>query len=264
MACIQNLRNLSAGTHLYLADYDDTLMPVNFEPANEGNSRSDRTWVQILLPYVNSFGVFRCPADKSPRPTTESTFDQDLIPGDTDSQFYSASLRSNYGYNYQYLAPIYSVGDNWIANPRTESNVTDTSKTLLFVDSVWSHTGKGDPIGGGNWLVVPPCRYYAHSDIDSFTGLRRDTRVVFTNAYGWNLKGKDGGETFDPNEVVSPKVDPALYGNAWPWHNGRLNVCMVDGSVHSLALPQLTNGCDVQNAWEGRITDPMAYLWDTN
>lgn len=236
----------------YNSDYDDRFMPINYQPASKPNSRNDRTWVQMVLPYVRSFQIFRCPADFSDRPTPEATFDQDLVPGDTDSQYYTASLRSDYGYNFLNLAPILITPSGGNAEPRQAGAVLDPSNTIEFMDSVWGRNPSGVPYGGGNWLVVPPCRYYAptivgEAAVDSFTGATKASVKVFTTTYGWE-----------------PQVEVASnqFGGAWPWHMGRLNVVEVDGSMKSLDPKELTRGCDVQGQWAGAIMDPVSYMWD--
>lgn len=241
--CMSNLRQIGRGTQLYVADYDDRLVPVNYSPNEVGTSRNDRTWVQSLLPYVRSFAVFRCPSDGSARLKSEATFDQDLIPGDTDSKYYSASMRTNYGYNYQYMSPVIKEGDNWVARPRLMTDVANPSTTLLFADSVWEHDPTGQPMGGGNWLIVPPCRYYQNS-VDSFSV---NSSYVYTPVHGWKVDLEGEG---------------ALFGNAWPRHLGRLNVSRLDGSVRSAEIRDLVAGCDIRDGWKGTIRDTSAYIWD--
>ena len=251
-SCASNLHQISVGTRLYGTDYDDRFMPINYQPASTPNSRNDRTWVQMLLPYVQDFDVFRCPADINNRANMDGTFDQDLVPGDADSQYYSASQRSDYGYNYQNLAPIVKIGQNWVAQPKEESEVAEPSDTLIFLDSVWSRNSSGAPIGGGTFLVVPPCRYYPPASqgaalVDSFTGAKKSASQVYTTTVGW-----------EPQDQTSP----SQYGGAWPWHLGRINVAEVDGSVKSLAPDQLSEGCNLVGQWAGLITDPVAFMWD--
>lgn len=244
--CMSNMRQLTAGTHLYGGDYDDRFMPVNHQPAAQANSRNDRTWVQLVLPYVRSFSVFSCPSDTLDHVRPEATFDQDLVPGDTYSQYYTASQHVNYGYNYQNLAPVILEGDIATSRPRDYSEIRNPGSTLIFVDSVWSRSDSGDPIGGGSWLVVPPCRYYA-SRIDSFTGAPAHRVAVFTTTLGWN---------------TVEQAAPNFYGNAWPWHRGRMNVAFMDGAVHSMAPKELEVGCAVAPNWHGTITSPDSYVWD--
>jgi len=227
-------------------------MPINYQPATTPNSRNDRTWVQMLLPYLRNFDVFRCPADFGSRPLSDATFDQDLVPGDTDSQYYTASLHTDYGYNYQNLAPILIGPNGGMAEPRQTTQVAEPSNTIAFLDSVWNRNDAGQPYGGGNWLVVPPCRYYeappGQPPVDSFTGSLGVRTQVYTTSFGWS----------SPNEVAASNV----YGGAWPWHNGRINVVDVDGSLRSVQTPQLAAGCDVLGHWNGLIHDADVYPWD--
>lgn len=243
--CLSNMHQAQLATNMYVSDYDDLFMPVNHRPALPPNSRLDRTWVQLILPYATSFGIFSCPADTSTREGSETSFDQDLVPGDVYSQYYTASMHVNMGYNYLYLSPIIFRRGQWVSEPRSMNEVADPSKTMLFVDSLWTRLGDGTPYGGGNWLVVPPCRYISSSGhrIDSFA----TDGAVFTPYIGW--------QTDDPNSSH-------IYGNAWPWHNGRVNLARVDGSVTSIPVEKLTAGCNLKDSWRGYISDSSEYLWD--
>ena len=109
---------VALASEMYQDDYDGCYMPVNYQPGQTLNSRGDRTWVQMLLPYTPSFKVFECPADESDRPRMEATFDQDLVPGDLYSQYYTASIHSNVGYNFQYLSPIFLQNGVWQCQPQ--------------------------------------------------------------------------------------------------------------------------------------------------
>ncbi len=255
--CISNFHQISSSTLMYGSDYDDRFVLVNHQPAEDPNSRNDRTWVQMILPYLKNFSVFQCPADTSIRPKPEASFDQDLVPGDIYSQYYTASLRTNAGYNFQYLAPIVRVNNRWTANPKSFTDITNPSQTLLFVDSVWSYeTGK--PVGGGSWLVVPPCRYeqIGATKFDTFTSTVAEDKgmdAVFTTTEGWGTS-QDQNST-QPNSV---------YGGAWPWHTDHMNVAKVDGSVRSTTINGLTQGCEVLSNWKGTIDDRALYIWDTN
>ncbi|HVL38116.1 MAG TPA: DUF1559 domain-containing protein [Fimbriimonadaceae bacterium] len=248
--CASNMKQAHMATLLYTSDYDDRLMPMNHLPGGIGNSGNDRTWAQLILPYMRSFQLFRCPSDYGARPKPESTFDQDLVPGDTDSRYFSASMRSNIGYNYLYLAPVmrYQLGP-WQVSPRSISQIA-TSETILFVDTVWDRRPDGTPYGGGNWLVAPPCRYARVNGIaiDSFGG-GRGTSIYLPDQH------REGWKVHNPNSGM-------VYGGAWPWHEGRMNTVRIGGNVKSIAPPELSAGCEVRPGWQGRITDPSAYLWD--
>ena len=247
-ACLSNFRQAYMATNLYLNDYDDTYMPINHQPAGDYSSKNDRTWVQMIMPYAPDFGIFRCPEDNSDRPRREATFDSDLVPGDTFSQYYTASLRTNLGFNFIYFSPIYEVNDEWVSRPKTSNDVTNPDETYLYIDSVWSRDSNGEPTGGGSWLVVPPCRY-DKTGLDSFAG-DPTVKTVFTNS-------TDGWE-------VGQLVSPLQYGGTWPWHarKTRMTTVSANGSARTLTPNQITGGCDLRSNWQGAITDPEKYQWD--
>jgi len=247
--CISNFKQLQIVTNLYVADWDDRMMPVNHQPSAPANSSNDRTWVQLTLPYASSFSIYNCPSDYGVRPSAETSFDQDLIPGDTYSKYYSASLRVNAGYNYAYLAPVYrTFTGNWMADPRSQTNIAEPSRTLLFVDSVYGRTASGQPFGGGSWLVVPPCRFEVRNGqtIDSF--LIGMGSSMYTPTMGWD-RDKDS---------------PYVYGSAWPWHSSKMNIIRVDGSAAAISAEALAAGCNVRENWRGTISDASIYMWDLN
>jgi prepilin-type processing-associated H-X9-DG protein len=242
--CLSNMRQTQLATDLYMPDYDEYFMPVNHRPASPPDSKFDRTWVQLLLPYAKSFGIFSCPSDTGVKERAETTFDQDLVPGDVYSQYYTASMRTNMGYNYLYLAPIVMRNGRWVSEPRSLMDISDTSKTLLFVDSVWDRNPRGEPFGGGNWIVVPPCRYSSlNPPRDTFS----NAPLVYSPFTGW--------DSLDPNSGH-------IYGNAWPWHSGRVNIVRVDGSATSIPVKMLTKGCNLRERWRGLISDSGEYMWD--
>jgi prepilin-type N-terminal cleavage/methylation domain-containing protein len=247
IGCITNFRQAGVAVGLYLQDYDDTYMPVNYkQPMDTSDSKNDRTWVQLIMPYAPDYGIFRCPADNSDRPRREGYFEADAVPGDTYSQYYTASLRTNLGFNFVYFSPIYEYTDHWASQPKSSSQVTEPADTYLFIDSVWALNQDHEPTGGGSWLVVPPCRQYLNGE-DSF---KADPTIpgVFTNdADGW-----------DVGQISSP----LRYGQAWPWHFGKMSVVAADGHAYTVSPNEITNGCDLLPNWNGRINDPEKYGWD--
>ncbi|HEY3783502.1 MAG TPA: type II secretion system protein [Fimbriimonadaceae bacterium] len=242
--CVSNLHQASVAMQAYLNDYDDHFTPVNYEPGQPPDPTSDRTWVQLLLPYIRSFDIFRDPADTGRAPAG-SSFNEDLVPSDTYARYYMASLKSDIGYNYIYLSPIYLENKEWVAMPVDSSDVTEPSRTLMYIDSVWARDSKGSPQGGGNWLVVPPCRLEVESGavVDTFQVAPADD--FFAAANGWS----------------GDSSSPVIYGHAWPWHSNRFNVARVDGSIKSITPSDLSSGCQVQPQWQGYIVDPSSYIW---
>ncbi|CAN5377779.1 hypothetical protein BH11ARM2_BH11ARM2_02950 [soil metagenome] len=259
-ACLSHFRQAARGITLYGSDYDDLMVPANHQLDQPADSANDRTWVQLLLPYARSFDNFVCPSDHT-RASLKATYDDDLVVGDIDSRYYTASQRSNIGYNFLNLAPIFREHGRWVSRPRSETSIESPSNTLLFADSVWDRTETGEPTGGGSWLIVPPCRYvepvvtsggggggtHMAQPIDAFTGLTASVEV-YTPGNGWT------------SDEATSRLQ---YGGAWPWHRGRLTVAMLDGSVRSEAPNALGRGCDVQPRWMGLIKDTSAYVWDS-
>lgn len=242
--CISNFSSIGRAMMMYIANYDDRVPPVNYQYVNPSNPGEDRTWVQTLAPYAGDFRLFTCPSDTGR--------DSMGTPSGWEG-YYRASLRSNLGYNYMYFSPLLEdQTGKWASYPISMSQVSNVSKTIMFIDSVWDRTQTGRPIGGGSWVTVPPCRYMkieSGAVIDTF-GLPTGTRNLFGFApVGWQ-----------PSSSLSWLV----YGGAWPWHNGSFTVGFADGHVDMLDVGQLTAGCDFDSAWRGLIRNSSAYLWDLN
>lgn len=254
--CLANFKQGHIAVSLYLADYNGQYVPATYQP-NQTNmtSRSDRTWVQLVMPYMQEFRVFRCPADDTDRPKRDATFDQDLVPGDTYSQYYTASLRTNLGYNYIALSPIFRDGtsSSWYVRPLDESKVVNP--TLLFIDSRWTQEPVGmEPTGGGSYLVIPPCRYERAPN----GGRGPDTFQAQVGQSFSEIFASGGTHGWKSDQVG----DPLEYGGAWPWHNGRINVVHSNGSARSVTPDGLQVGCTVEPEWNGLIDQPERYMWD--
>lgn len=243
---IEHSRQVATGTQLYLHDYDDTFMIPRHHYDGLAGQDNDRTWVQAMLPYVRNFDLFLCPAD-STRKQNASIFDPDLSPADPSARYYEASKRANLGYNYTYLSPV--VKERlWTPYPRTTSQVESTSSTLMFGDSAWEiHDGK--PVGGGNYLIIPPCRYYIENGqvTDSFELRGRPNGQVYTSGLAWSS---------------SPERWSTDAGGLYPWFKKTITLVFVDGHVERKPVAAVTAGCDVKSDWSGYIYDPTTYLWD--
>ncbi len=246
--CATNIRNTQTAVLMYVADYDERFMLVNTKPGGPPDAQTDRTWVQLLLPYSHSFNTFFCPSDPHSTAQRDSVLDAEVVPGDADARFYQASLHVDQGYNYLYFCPVIQIGGQWTPVPRALGEVSEPATALLFVDSVSSRDGEGRPEDGGSYIVIPPCRYSWRM------GQRVDTfgvsgAGVYTPRRGWS-----------PNDPLSKFV----YGMAWPWHDKRMNMGRAMGGSKSVVVPQLSEGCDVKSDWAGYISDPSKYTWDVN
>ncbi|HRJ26259.1 MAG TPA: prepilin-type N-terminal cleavage/methylation domain-containing protein [Fimbriimonadaceae bacterium] len=249
-ACLSNFKQGHLAMTAYTTDYSDSFPIVSYTHPGAGEPLTDRTWVQLTLPYAKDFRVFLCPGDYSKK-DPNATFDRDLVVGDVYARYYEASKRSNLGYNSMYLAPVVMSPNSITVLSANSSMVGRPARTLLFVDSVHDLDSNGRPVGGGSHLVVPPCRYTnleAGSDTFWGGGISEESSFFQANQ-GWT---EESG------------VETNFMGGAWPWHNGRMNIINVDGSADSLTQGELERGCEVRPNFAGTIHDTWRYLWDLN
>lgn len=248
VVCITNHNQVSKAHILYSADYDDRLVLAGYYFNVGEEPVYDRKWPQLVAPYTRSMALFICPEDRSERPTVDSTFDPDLVFNDADSRYYGFAERSNLGYNSMYLAPTVFVNQTKaVGQSRIGSEILSPSQTVMLVDSIWDVQGSS-PVGGGIYVVVPPCRYSPvgmTAQVDTFNN---GTGPIYSLKQGW--VPSDSG----PNELT--------YGGSWPWHRGKMIVSFADTSVKALSPQALTKGCNPRPSWSGFITDPSSYLWD--
>jgi len=251
--CASNFRQVTLAVAMYSNDYDERAVLSSVLTSDAPDPEKDRTWVQLALPYTREFGIFKCPADHGARPADDASFDESLIQGDSESRYFLASQRSNLGYNYLYFSPLTRAERGWSPVPRSWSEVAEPSRAYLFLDSVHDVTSGGQPVGGGSYLVVPPCRYGGVSAnaprFDSFMMPGVSDSQLYKVNRGWTNATRDTGP---------------FYGGVWPWHRGKATVAFGDGSVRALTPTQLSRGCDVKANWGGLIFDVAAYGWDFN
>lgn len=247
--CLTNFSQVLYATYLYQQDYDDRFMPVNYVPSLEPDPKVDATWVQLMLPYTRNMKVFRCSEDRAKVAGSDAIFDGGSVPGDTIERFYLASLKVNIGYNYLYYSPVYWAGDRWVVQTRSGSEVQDPAKATIFIDTVAGRDENGNPMGGGSYVAIPPCRYFWVNGqlVDSF-GVGTNHQV-FTASKGWRVN--------DP-------ISALRYGFAYPWHFNRLSIVRLAGGAKTITTSQLAAGCDVKLNWLGLIKDRGAYGWDLN
>lgn len=250
--CLSNFKQSTISIMIYQNDYDDRYVLSKYSTDPDATSKDDRTWVQLVLPYSRDFRLYHCPSDYTMRPESQAVFDEDLVPGDSYSRYYTASKRTNLGYNYLYLSPLVLSSVLTGTRSRTGTEIFDPANMLVLGDSVHEIDEDGNPQGGGSYLIVPPCRYALEGTF------RRDTfrldvpdQFIYQGNLAWGLPGSKG------NQATSRDS-----GGLWPWHANHLTAAFADGHIKRVTLDQVADGCNVRPAWAGHVYDRSKYLWD--
>jgi prepilin-type processing-associated H-X9-DG protein len=227
--CMSRKKSVWRAMRAYTQDYDN-VAPLSSHRPWKGPWHGD-----LLIPYGATYTDLRCPDD--PNPVYEEI-----------------ALHSNVGYNWQSFAPM---GEDWDLTPAMAMSlysVRDPRRTLIYLDSIWWRDADGNPEGGGNWVVDPPCRYTTDED-----GKRDTFPITFLPGAGtlyWSVGA------WNPSDPLAWNV----YGGVWPWHarhgEPMAVVVYVDGHVRARTIARIAQGCDVQDGWAGRIYDLEEYEWD--
>jgi prepilin-type N-terminal cleavage/methylation domain-containing protein len=147
---ISGLKQLGLSTTLYLADWDDTYMPLYYTdstqvstPSNSGQWR----WPWLLQRYVKSFDVFFSPADGEGQRFASSP--------KNSSWGYLFGLSPSWGYNQRYYSPEDPVSGLFV--PKSASAEAAPASSLVFASSYWG-TNSTSP-KTGFYRLYPPTEW---------------------------------------------------------------------------------------------------------
>lgn len=152
---VSGLRQLGTAVSLYLADYDDTHMPLYYTdssrqsvPSNFGLWR----WPWLLKEYTKSFEILFSPADSEGQRFVSSP--------KTGSWGYLYGLSPSYGYNQRYYSPEDPSSGEFV--PISDSAAPSPASSLLFASSYWGTTPTSPKTGyyrlypPAEWAGAPP------------------------------------------------------------------------------------------------------------
>jgi prepilin-type N-terminal cleavage/methylation domain-containing protein/prepilin-type processing-associated H-X9-DG protein len=251
-ACLSNSKQMVLGAIMYTGDYDDVSPVIQYTNTyNVAPPNADLAIGNLLTPYQKNTDIWKSPMDDAGEnervndPTLPMTVANQQAQYKEAQRQFNLAIKSDYGLNAQYFSMMLADGGtptNFRAVGTSFGQVEKTAETIYLINSVWDRVN-GQPEGGGNWGLDMPCRWYSDGT-DSLPPSGTFGRWWWG---GWN-----------PNNPNAWNV----FGGVWPWHNGWANIAWADGHSKAMRMAQVTQGCQVLNAWGGRIFDKEKYLWD--
>jgi prepilin-type N-terminal cleavage/methylation domain-containing protein/prepilin-type processing-associated H-X9-DG protein len=229
-SCLSNFNQVVKAHLMYVQDFDEKFAPFMWGPGDGGfsyNWQTCFTWPQMVIPYVKSWPVFRCPSDPFANDAT-SLANMGIPAGSTGrAKEYAVGLNTDLGYNYMYLSPM--KGASAQGQGVVLAALGAAANCYMFLDSVWDYGGCDVQKGGGNWFVEAPSFWY--SDSEWWFG-------------GWQID--------DCNSWLH-------YGGTYPRHNNGANVGFADGHCKVQRVGDMLQGVNPRTY---QVFDRSAYPWD--
>jgi len=260
---LSNSKQLTLGALMYGADADDRFPTSMYNGTFDANPANPDSTTQLMMkPYLKNEGILFDPLDPAqvnerecPGLTAgcDGLYDPATRPAYRQQQHdLNIAYTSDWGVNGQFINPVYiqraSAGGQIVAQAISQTQMGDPGRTILAISALWDRKPTGTPFGGGNYGVDAPCVFDAAG-----TDVRPGWDVTVYGSYYWF-----GG--WNPTTPLAWNV----FGGVWPWHGTKTVVSWGDGHTKILDIAEVGAGCDVRNAWAGRITDKSKYLWDLN
>lgn len=136
--CKSNMKQIGAAFQLYLSNWDDTY-PFAFNPMRgvKGVNESLPSWKALLLPYLKSPGVYRCPSNDSTERYGPMILDP-LYAGDDAVQFLLEFEGNAYSYamNYEQFGPVRINWEGELAfDAVIEGDLREPSQVILVAET---------------------------------------------------------------------------------------------------------------------------------
>jgi len=249
-AAISNSKQTNLAFLQYMSESDDRFPPVTYNNTYDANPANPDAIPQTLIfPYMKNLDVLKDPLDDvgdDARATVEQVINPNSVPYKKEQRLFNIAYKSDFGINWQFTSNLWITSGVLRCHTISSTQVANPSAMIYTIDSVWNRTSTGVPYGGGNVGVDPPCIF----DADG-----KDTRPGYSQLdnYYWY-------EGWNPTQPNAWNV----FGGVWPWHGskGQVVTNFADGHTKSVAIGRLGAGCNVQDRWGGRITDPAVYMWN--
>ncbi len=271
---ISNFKQVGTATAMYTSDWDGHYMLSNsggIGIPGWGFGPPDTVPGQQMQPYVKNTRISIDPMD--PMQSEEDrikdqiqymTLQNPPNPNATE-RMYAMMVRSNIGYNYAFFSPWrYIPQTQYVGSASiSESEVNNTSGTIMWGTSIWDRVG-GNPFGGGNWVIETPCWKDTNGNI-----MRPMDRYAPGTGDGTL---RNYGNAWDATGTLWD-----VYGGLWPFYNqtsleniahglkdGHVILGMADSSTKSKPLFSTIAGCSAYGGggFAGTVTDPSKFMWD--
>ncbi|BDI34444.1 hypothetical protein CCAX7_64950 [Capsulimonas corticalis] len=153
ISCVSNLKQIGLGITQYVQDYDETY------PVCRLGDASSTPWHSLIMPYVKSTGVFKCPDD------SDSTF----VSG-TNNTIPTSYVASHGGFNNSYLyggpGPINPDASIWWATPHFDGQIAISAvQSVAQVIEVGEVKSRTDP---EFWDDANDSQFINHSTLTNF------------------------------------------------------------------------------------------------
>lgn len=157
---ISALKQIGMSNQLYLADHDDTFVPLYYID-NSKTSTPDNfgiwRWTWLLQPYTKSLDIFISTADAQ----TQAY----LSKRDDPMWGYLFGLAPSWGYNQRLFSPADPVSGQFV--PISGTAVESPSKALVFGSSIWATT-PADP-KAGYYRLYPPSEWAGSTPLNGLS-----------------------------------------------------------------------------------------------
>ncbi|MBC8104911.1 MAG: DUF1559 domain-containing protein [Cytophagales bacterium] len=240
-ACLSNTRQMGLGVSMYLQDHDETL------PMGYSRNGVQRTWFQMIDPYVKNVGVAVCPSDLSPNIRVGLSNGQPVPVGQAGT---SPLGTGSYGCNRNVMESAKSRALAELQNPAgtfvlcEAAQLADTA-TAANIEQ-WNSGAVlrvgANPVGSStDWQLTPPSGFSPSPG----AGYADSVTYLYTFPYG---SFGDG------------------YRRPVPRHNGGLNVIYADGHSKWSKITQFlgipSNGVDPAPSVKGWLYGNPNNSWD--
>jgi prepilin-type N-terminal cleavage/methylation domain-containing protein/prepilin-type processing-associated H-X9-DG protein len=237
-SCLNNEKQLGLAVLQYGQDYDENYPYGALEGGVAGQPWQNISWVNPLLPYVKSYGVFFCPDDDQTGSRTPAWMGQGI----------SYAVNSNYG-NWDGtgfpLIGLFGVSliqagtTGWIhPNPQTFAAVNYPADTVMLTE----HFGKDSSMFGG--------AFTENASGWGFGGLLGDN--AFANP-SWTQNSAGQPTCLIPDATRTGAFPVGQNGAVSAYHQGRANFVFADGHVKAM-IPSQTN--------PDPVNQPHNNMWD--